>query len=334
MRAHRLALGYHGGDVKRRELLFLIGATMAWPAVGLAQSNKVARIGVLVLGNPDPEPFVKELREGLRELGYIDGQNIQFELRSAKGKPGDLPVAAAELVALKVDIIVTFQTPAGIAAKNATTEIPIVLGSAGDPVGTGLVASYARPGGNITGAAGAGPEVGAKALELVREVLPGVRRVAMLANATDPFHVPLVKSIQDAGKSLGIDIVPMLVRRPDELDGAFAEVRKARAGAVVVQPSLPLKKTADLALKQRLPAFSTNASFPAAGGLMSYSADQPTLYRSSATFVDKILKGRKPADLPVELASKFLLVVNLRTARALGVTLPATMLTRANEVIE
>ena len=254
-----------GRDVKRRDLLFLIGLMAAWPAVGLAQSDKAVRIGVLVLGNPDPEPFMKELREGLRELGYIEGQNIQFDFRSANGKHSDLPVAAAELVALKVDIIVTFQTPAGIAAKHATTEIPIVLGSAGDPVGTGLVASYARPGGNITGAAGAGPEVAAKTLELVREVLPGVHRAAMLANAADPFHIPLLKSIQDAGKSLGIGIIPMLVRRPDELDGAFAEFLKARAEAVVVQPSLPLQLVADLALKQRLPAFSTNAGFPAAG---------------------------------------------------------------------
>jgi putative ABC transport system substrate-binding protein len=156
----------------------------------------------------------------------------------------------------------------------------------------------------------------------------------MLANGADPFHVPLLKSVQDAGKSLGIEIVPVLMQRPDELNGAFAEIVKARVEAVVVQPSLPLKLVADLALQQRLPAFSTNAGFPALGGLMSYSADQPALYRSSATFVDKILKGRKPADLPVELASKFLLVVNLKTARALGVALPGTMLTRADEVIE
>ena len=324
--------------MKRRGFLILVGAAASlaagWPAVGFAQPAAVARVGVLVLGNPDPEPFMKELREGLRELGYIEGQNVQLEFRSAKGRHSDLPVAAAELVALKVDIIVTFQTPAGIAAKNATTEIPIVLGSAGDPVGTGLVASYARPGGNITGAAGAGPEVGAKTLELVREVLPSVRRVAMLANAADPFYVPLLKSIQDAGRLLGIEITPALVQRPDELDAAFAEFQKVRAEAVVVQPSLPLKQVADLALKHRLPAYSTNAGFPAAGGLMSYSADQPALYRSAATFVDKILKGRKPADLPVELASKFLLVINLKAAKALGITVPATLLTRADDVIE
>jgi putative ABC transport system substrate-binding protein len=320
--------------VKRRDFLTLVGATAVWPAAGWSQPAGNARVGVLVLGNPDPEPFMVSLREGLRELGYIEGQNIQLELRSAQGKAGDLPVAAAELVALKVDVIVTFQTPAGIAAKNATTEIPIVLGSAGDPVGTGLVASYARPGGNVTGAAGAGPEVGAKTLELVREVLPSVRRAAMLGNAVDPFYVPLLKGVQDGGRSLGIEIIPVLVRRPDELETAFAEFRKARAEAVLVQPSLPLKPVADLAIRGQLPAFSTNATFPEAGGLMSYSADQPALYRSAATFVDKILTGRKPADLPVELASKFLLIVNLKTAKALGITVPPTLLVRADHVIE
>jgi putative ABC transport system substrate-binding protein len=319
--------------MKRREFLATLGAAMAWPAAAAAQ-DKPARIGVLVLGNPDPEPFLKELREGLRQLGYIEGQNVQLEFRSAKGKHSDLPVAAAELVALKVDVIVSFQTPAGIAAKNATSEIPIVLGSAGDPVGTGLVASYARPGGNVTGAAGAGPEVGAKTLELVREVLPAVRRAGMLANAADPFHVLLLKSIQDAGQSLGIEIVPVLIWTPDELGAAFAEFQKARAEALIVQPSLPLRLVADLALKHRMPAFASNADFPSLGGLMSYSADQPALYRSSAAFVDKILKGRTPADLPVELASKFLLVVNLKTARALGITVPATLMTRADTVIE
>jgi putative ABC transport system substrate-binding protein len=321
--------------VQRREFILLFaGTAAAWPALAAAQADKIARIGILVLGNPDPQPFLTAFREGLRDLGYIEGQNIQLELRSAHGKIGELRVAAAELVALKVDIIVTFQTPAGIAAKNATSEIPIVLGAAGDPVGIGLVASYARPGGNVTGAAGAGPEVGAKNLELVREVLPAVRHVAMLANAPDPFHVPLLKSIQDAGETLGIEIKPVLVRRADELEAAFVEFVKARVEAVIIQPSLPLKLAAELALKHRLPAFAANAAFPAAGGLMSYSADQPALYRSSAAFVDKILKGRKPADLPVELATKFLLVINLKTAKALGVTVPPTLLTRADDVIE
>jgi putative ABC transport system substrate-binding protein len=305
-----------------------------WPRTVFAQSDRPARIGVLVLGNPDPGPFLKEFREGLRELGYVEGQNIQLELRSAQGKISDLPAAAGALVALKVDIIVTFQTPAGIAAKNATSEIPIVLGPAGDPVGTGLVASYARPGGNVTGVAGAGPEVGAKNLELIREVLPAVRRVAVLANAADPFHVPLLKRIQGAGQMLGIEIKPVLVRRADEFEAAFGEFTVAQMEAVIVQPSLPLRLAAELALKHHLPAFSPNATFPSEGGLMSYSADQPALYRNSATFVDKILKGRKPPDLPVELATKFLLVVNLKSAKALGIAVPATLMTRADNVIE
>jgi putative ABC transport system substrate-binding protein len=318
----------------RREFILLFTGVAAWPGAAVAQAEKIARIGVLVLGNPDPGPFLRGFREGLRQFGYIEGGNVQLEIRSAQGKVGDLPAAAAALVALRVDIIVAFQTPAGIAAKNATSEIPIVLGPAGDPVGTGLVASYARPGGNVTGVAGAGPEVGAKNLELIREVLPAVRRVAVLANAADPFHVPFLKRIQGAGQTLGIEIKPVLVRRADEFEAAFMEFKSAQVEAVIVQPSLPQKLAADLALKHRLLAFSPNAAFPSEGGLMSYSADQPALYRNSAVFVDKILKGRKPADLPVELATKFLLVVNLRTARALGVTVPPTLLTRADDVIE
>jgi putative tryptophan/tyrosine transport system substrate-binding protein len=320
--------------VKRRDFLTLVGAVAMCPASAWAQPAGIARIGVLVLGNPDPAPFMTAFREGLSDLGYIDGRNIQLELRSAEGKIGDLQATAAALVALSVDIIVTFQTPAAIAAKKATSEIPIVMGSAGDPVGTGLVTSYALPGGNVTGVAGAGPEVGAKNLELIREVLPNARRVAVMLNTPDPFHKPFLQQIQNAGQTLGIEIKPVLVPRADEMDAALAELEKLSVDAVIVQPSLPLQPAADFLLKRRLPSFVPNATFPAAGGLMSYSADQPALYRSSATFVDKILKGRKPADLPVELASKFLLVINLKTAKALGVAVPPTLLTRADTVIE
>jgi putative ABC transport system substrate-binding protein len=321
--------------MKRREFIKLVGrSAMAWPVTAVAQSGKPARIGILVLGNPDPAPFMKELREGLRELGHVEGQSIVFEFRSAQGRPENLPGLAAELAGTKVDIIVTFQTPPGTAAKNATSEIPIVLGSAGDPVGTGLVASLARPGGNITGMAGAGGEVGAKNLELVREVLPHARRVAVLANATDPFRVPLLAHIERAAPPLGIEIKPILVRRADEFEAVFAEMERWRADAVIVQPSLPHAPAAALALSRRLPAFAPNTNFPAAGGLMSYSADQLALYRESAAFVDKILKGRRPADLPVQLPTKFRLVVNLKTAKALGLTVPPTLLTRADDVIE
>jgi putative ABC transport system substrate-binding protein len=322
-------------QVQRREfLLLLASAAAAWPYATTAQVDKVARIGVLVLGNPDPAPFMQAFRLGLRDLGYVEGQNIQLELRSADGKISLLPQMAAELVALKVDIIVGFQTPAITAAKRATGEIPIVMGASGDPVRTGLVASLARPGGNVTGVTGAGAEVGAKNLELIREVLPSTRRVAVLANAPDPFHKPFLDHIQDAGRTLGIEIKAMPLPRLEDMEAAFRDLASWRADALIVQPSLPQKRAADLALKQRLPAFSPNTNFPAAGGVLSYSADQPALFRESATFVDKILKGRKPADLPVQLPTKFRLVVNLRTAKALGLAIPPTLLTRADDVIE
>jgi putative ABC transport system substrate-binding protein len=320
--------------MKRRDFSALIAtAATAWPTASWAQSGKVTRIGILVLGSPDPAPFLKEIREGLRALGYIEGKNLVFEFRSAKGAMAELKPLARELVALKVDVIVGFQTPAVTAAKEATTETPIVM-LAGDPVGTGLVASLARPGGNITGMAGAGAELGAKMLELIREVLPSKRRVSVLANAPDPFHKPFVQHIESAGRSLGLTIQTILLQGPDELESAFAQSTRDGAEAVVVQPSLPHQRSTRLALRHLLPAFSPNLNFAILGGLVSYSADQPAMYRESAIFVDKILKGRKPADLPVQLPTKYLLAVNLKTATALGLVLPPTLLARADRVIE
>ena len=320
--------------MRRREFMLLLGAAAVRPRAAVAQAEKVPRIGILALGNPNPQQFMKSFREGMRDLGYVEGQNVQFEFRSAGGKADLLRSLADELVRLKVDIIVAFQTPAGTAAKIATSSIPIVLGASGDPIGTGLVASLARPGGNVTGVTGAGGEMAAKNLELVREVLPAARRVAALANAPDPFHRPFLAHIQDAGRKLGIDIKAVSLTRVDEFDAIFAQLRQWRADAVIVQPTLPQVRAADLSLKHHVPAFSPNTNFPAVGGLMSYSADQPALFRESATFVDKILKGRKPADLPVQLPTKFWLVVNLKTAKALGITIPPTLLTRADDVIE
>ena len=321
--------------MKRREFLALIGgAIAAWPGAGWAQPGKVARIGVLVLGNPDPGPFLTELRAGLRILGYVEGQDIHLEFRSAGGNPNVLAALAAELVGLKVDIIVAFQTPTVIAAKEATNDIPIVMCPAGDPIATGLVASLSRPGGNVTGVSGATAELGAKNLELIREVLPSARRVAALANAPDPFHKPFLHYIDKAAGTLGIEFKPFLVQRPEAIDASFLEVEKWRAEAVIVQPSLPLGRAAVLAVKHRLPAISPTAPFPAAGGLMSYSADTRALIREGAVFVDKILKGRKPADLPVQQPIKFQLNVNLKTAKAIGLTVPATLLARADDVIE
>jgi len=319
--------------VRRREFIALFGAAMVWPGAAMAQ-GKMPRIGVLALGNPDPTFFLKGLKEGLRDLGYIEGQSIQFEFRSADRDPANLAPRAAELVALKVDILVPFQTPAATAAKQATKDIPIVMGGAGDPVGTGLVASLTHPGGNITGVSGAGTELGAKQLELIREILPDARRVGALINAPDPFSRPFLAQIQASAKALNIELVPFMLNGADGLEAAFDEMAKSRTSAVIVQPSLPHEPTARLALRHHLPSFSPNPLFPGSGGLVAYSAHYDSLYRDTASLVDKVLKGRSPGELPVQLPSKFWLAINLKTAKAIGVTVPGVMLTRADEVIE
>lgn len=319
--------------MKRRRFLALLGvAAIVGPRTAAAQGRSF-KIGFLVLGNPDPAPFIKGVREGLRDLGYVEGQNVAFELRSAEGKADRLASLAAELVALKVDLIVAFQTPAATAAKRATSEIPIVT-NAGDPVGTGLVASLSRPGGNVTGVSGAAAELGPKHLELIREILPDARRVGALINAPDPFGRLFLAHIQTAAKAMNVEIAPFMLNGANGLEAAFDEMAGSRTSAVIMQPSLPHALTARLALKHRLPSFSPNPQFPGSGGLMAYSADYDAIYRDTASLVDKILKGRNPADLPFQLPSKFWLAINLKTAKAIGVTVPGTMLTRADEVIE
>jgi putative tryptophan/tyrosine transport system substrate-binding protein len=311
--------------------MLLLGAGVVWPLAARAQLSKPPRIGVLVPSNP--EPFWTEFRAGLREHGYIEGQNITFEFRSADGKPNLLRALADELVRLKVDIIVASQTPAVTAARQATTEIPIVM-TAGDPVGTGLISSLARPGGNITGLSLTATETGAKTLELIRDVLPSTRRVAVLANAPDPFSRPFVEQIEQGGRALGIATQTIKVSSVEEFDAAFAAMDKERADAVIVQPSLPRKPALDLALKHRLPPIGGNRLFSEDGGLLSYSANQNDIFRRMAFYIDRILKGAKPADLPVEQPTRYELVINLKAAKALGITVPDTVLARADEVIE
>jgi ABC-type uncharacterized transport system substrate-binding protein len=317
--------------IGRRKFLATLGGAAAWPLAAHAQQQKPARIGVLVPANP--EPFWSEFRAGLREYGYIEGQNIAFEFRSAEGKPERLRGLADEFVRLKVDVIVAHQTPAVIAARQATTEIPIVMASAGDPVGTGLISSLVRPGGNITGLSSTSAETGAKTLELIREVLPSARRVAVLADAPNPFSRDLVEQIEHGGRTLGVAIKPIRVRGVNEFNAAFAAMVDERADAVIVQGSLPRKPAIDLALKHRLPLIGVNP-FAREGGLMSYSAHTSDLFGRAAYYVDRILKGAKPADLPVEQPTKYVLVINLKTAKALGLEIPPTLLARADEVIE
>ena len=270
----------------------------------------------------------------MRDLGYVEGQNIRFEFRSAEGHLDRLPELAAELVRLKVDIIVTWFTPTALAAKQATPEIPIVMAETGDPIGTGLVASLPRPGGNVTGIASVTAELAGKSVQLIRDMLPSARRVTVLVNATDPFSKPFLEQIELGGKATGTAIHPIKISSGEEFETAFAAMEKDRPDAVIVQPSLPTKRAAELALQQRLPAFSVPRWFAEQGGLMSYSAIYADLFRKTAVYVDKILKGAQPADLPVEQPTRFQLVINMKTAKALGLTVPAALLARADEVIE
>jgi len=321
--------------MKRREFITLLGgAAAAWPLAARAQQPKVPTIGALVIGNADPEEFWREFRQGLRDLGYVEGQNVRFEFRSAEGRVERVPELAAELVHLKVDVIVTWFTPTTQAAKQATSQIPIVMADAGDPVGTELVASLPRPGGNVTGIAGVTAELSGKCIELIRELLPAARRVTALANATDPFSKPFLEKVQLAGEATGTTINPVRISSREEFEGAFAAMEKERPDAVIVQPSLPSKRAAELALKHHVPAVSVPRWFAEEGGLMSYSARFADLYRKAAVYVDKILKGAQPADLPVEQPTIFEMVINLRTAKALGLTIPPAFIARADKVID
>ena len=320
--------------MRRREFIALgAGAIAFLPLGALAQQSSMRTIGVLVLGNPDPAPFIRGLREELRDLGYREGQDIQFEVRSAGGKAAELAVQASQLVERKVDVIVAYQTPAATAAKKVTTEIPVVIEVA-DPVETGLIASLDHPGGNLTGVSGATGELAGKTMELIGEALPSARRVAILANANDPFHVLFLKHTQAAASSLKMEIKVVMVRSADELDRDFEEIAAWPADAVLAQPSLPQQRIANLALKFRLPAAAPTSTFTKVGGLLAYSADFNALYHRCADFVDKVLRGSAPANLPVELPTKFWLAVNNKTAKRLGVTIPSTIMSRADEVIE
>jgi putative ABC transport system substrate-binding protein len=325
-----------GADMQRREFITLLGgAAAAWPPAARSQPSKVVRIGALYIGLADAESFKKELRDGLRELGYVEGQNIAFEFRSAEGKLDRLPELASELVRLKVDVIVALYVPSALAAKQATREIPIVI-IAAEPIETGIVASWARPGGNITGVALMSAPLIGKCVELFRDMLSATRRIAVLTNAADPLFAKLVvNQVELSGRITGIEIMPIAVRGPDqELNTAFATIARERADAAIIQGSLSTKHIADLALEHRLPTASTTRGFVDAGGLMSYGADGPAMFRHSAKFVQRILQGRQPNDLPIEQPTKFELAVNLRTAKAMGLIIPETFLLRADALLE
>ena len=330
--------------MRRREFIgaiALLGGAAAFPFAARAQqAGKVPRIGWL--GGPtreSAEPFTRAFQRGLKDLGWVEGQNIVIEWRFAGGTAERLPDLAAELVRLRVDLIVVPSTPTALAAKNATGTIPLVTVGGGDPVGLGLVASLAQPGGNFTGlTSNVGPEIAGKQLELLKETVPKVSQTAVLWNPATPGNALALREAEIAARTLGLELQLVEARSLDDFDGAFAAMTAKRAGALLVLGDVMFVthriRLADLAAKSRLPAMYVHREYVEAGGLMSYGPMITELFRRAATYVDKILKGAKPADLPVEQPAKFELVVNLKAAKALGLEISPAMLAIADEVIE
>ena len=317
---------------RRRFLMTSLAGAFAAPLTVLGD---VPRIGVLLF-MPMTDGAQKDFRLGLREHGYIDGQSVQIEWRSAEGRIERANALAEELVRLRVSVIVAEFTPAAQAAKKATQTIPIVLASAGDPVASGLVASLARPGGNVTGFTNLAAELSGKRLELLREMISGLTRVGLLIHGTDPLDKAFVEGTRAAAAQNGIQVRVTAVPRAADLDAALAGMVKERIGAVIIPANLPVpfRQITDMTARHRLPSISLLTQFAEAGGLMSYGASVSDIRRRTATYVDKILKGAKPADLPVEQPTKFELVINVKTARALGLTIPPPLLARADQVIQ
>ena len=325
--------------MKRREFITLLGgAAAAWPLVARAQqATKLPTIGYLGLGTLATESqWVASLVQRLRELGWIEGRTVAIEYRWAEGHPERFAEIATEFVGLKVDVIVT-RGGAVLAAKQATSVIPIVFAAAGDPVGGGLVASLARPGGNITGLSVQAPDLAGKRLELLREVFPDLRRLAIMGNVDYAATVLEMHEFQEAARTLRLEVIPLEIRRTEDIAPALESLKgRAHALYVVGDPLANLNRVRvnTFALVARLPTMSALREYVEAGGLMSYGPNVPNMFRRAADYVDKILHGAKPADLPVEQPTKFELVINLPTARALGLDVPPTLLARADEVIE
>ena len=320
--------------MRRRDFITLLGSAAMWPLAAPAQqSGKIPRIGIL-----DDAPMWQAFRQALRELGYVEGQNIAYEYRYGEGAPDRLAAVAAELVRRPVDVIATYGTPPTQAAKEATATIPIVMVGIGDPVRAGLVASLARPGGNITGNTVIGPDLNPKRLQILREAIATVTRVAYLANPDNASTMAILAEMKIATPAAGMVLIPVEVRSVGDFEPAFSAMLRERPDAVMVTND-PLQqhhvgRIIDFLAKNRLPAMFQAKENVAAGGLMAYGPSLPDLFRRAATYVHRILQGTKPADLPVELPTKFDLAVNLRTAKALGLELPPTFIARADEVIE
>jgi putative ABC transport system substrate-binding protein len=323
--------------VRRREFITLIGgAALALPISGRAQTTKkIARIGVLW---PNPPATFEFMRQGLKDRGYIEGRNISFEFRWAQGQLDRLSELARELVAIPVDLMVTLAPPATLAAKGATQKIPIVFVAIGEPVASGLVPSLARPGGNLTGTTRMLPEMSAKHVELLKEGVPSLQKLAVLWNPINTSHPPALRAVEAMARSLSIQMLSLEVRRPTELDAAFANISREKADGLlfIADPVffISLQRMVDFAASSRLPAIANFVELPKLGGLMGYAPSLSEEFRHAANHVDKILKGAKPEDLPIEQPTKFQLVINLKAAKSLGLTVPSTLLARADEVIE
>ena len=330
-------------NMRRREFITLLGgaaaASIAWPLAAIAQqSGKLRTIGFLGPNTRSgASDWVAALAQRLRELGWMEGRTVTIEYRWAEGREERLAEIAAGFVRLKVDVIVTSGTPAVMASKQATSVIPIVFATAGDPVGSGLVASLARPGGNVTGLATLVADLAGKRLELLREIVPGLGRLAIMGNASNPFTVLELDEVQAAAGTLGLEVVTLEIRRAQDIAPAF-ETLKSRVDALYVCTDALANtnriRISTSALGVRLPTMHGSRDYVEAGGLMSYGPNYPDLFRRSADYVDKILHGAKPGDIPVEQPTKYELVLNLTTAKALGLTVSPTLLARADEVIE
>ena len=325
--------------MRRREFITLLGGVaVTWPLAASAQS-KTPRIGFMGNSTAALEAnLVDAFREGLRELGYEEGRNIVIEYRWANGKYDHFPVLVAELIAAKVEVIVTAGTPAALAVKNATTTVPLVMVAVGDPIGTGLVPSLARPGGNLTGLSSVAPDLEGKRLQLLREVVPALSHVAMFINSLNPFHVSSMRQARAAAQAMGIKLQLHDIRKSEDLDDAFAAIRKERPDALLILADRVFlhnrERIVDFANEQRLPNVNAYKELVEVGGLMSYGPSYEDMHKRAAIYVDKILKGAKPADLPIEQPSKFTFIVNLKAAKALGVTVPSQLLGLADELID